>query len=113
MKFSRYLAQFIFFIAISGCNDKNAYIREAAEIPGSCEATNVPYGTPIVKITFVIHENGNITNKFVSQSSGYKVIDDIALKNIDTCKYSLLLMNMKNKTSIVERTYTWSENIIK
>ena len=111
MKIFKYLAQFIFFLAMSGCNDENVHMRHSAEIPVSCESTNVPYGTPIVIIKFTISENGNIENKSISQSSGYKVIDDIALKNIDTCKYSSLSLITKNKTNIFERTYTWSENI--
>jgi TonB family protein len=105
--------QFLFIILLSGCTDETLSNQQAVEIPGSCEVTNVPYGAPVVKIKFTVTENGIIDNKSISQTSGYKNIDDIALKNIDTCKYTPLIINSKPQTSLVERTYTWTQNIAK
>ena len=41
----------------------------------------------------------------------YKNIDDVALKNIDTCKYTPLIINSRPQASLVERTYSWTQNI--
>jgi TonB family protein len=71
----------------------------------------VPYGAPIVKIKFIVSENGAIQNKNISQSSGYKNIDEQVVKSIDTCKYLPLIINSKPQSSWVERTYTWTQNI--
>ena len=109
----KYCCQFLFIILLSGCTDESIHNQQAVEIPGTCEETNVPYGAPIVKIKFTVSENGTIENKSISQTSGYKNIDDVALNNIDTCKYSPLIINSKPQTSLVERTYTWTQNIAK
>ena len=74
----------ISILLLSACNDESGFTNYAIEIPASCEATNIPYGAPIVKIKFTVTENGVIENKSISQTSGYKNIDDVALKNIDT-----------------------------
>ena len=108
----KYIFQ-ILILLLSGCADQEINNLHAVEIPDSCEVTNVPYGAPIVKIKFTVSENGIINNKSVSQSSGYKNIDDVALKNIDTCKYLPLIINSQSQTSLVERTYTWTNNITK
>ena len=105
--------QFSFIILLSGCTDESVSNQQAVEIPGSCQVTNVPYGAPIVKIKFTVSENGSIQNKSISQTSGYKNIDDVALNNIDTCKYAPLIINSKPQTSLMERTYTWTQNIAK
>jgi len=103
----------ILLLILSACNNEFAFSNYAIEVPDSCEATNIPYGAPIVKIKFTVTENGVIDNKIISQTSGYKNIDDVALKNIDTCKYTPLIINSKPQASLVERTYTWTQNIAK
>jgi TonB family protein len=103
----------ILLLILSACNKESEFSNYAIEIPDSCEATNIPYGAPIVKIKFTVTENGVINNKSISQTSGYKNIDDVALKNIDTCKYTPLIVNSKPQASLVERTYTWTQNIAK
>ena len=101
----------ISILLLSACNDESGFTNYAIEIPASCEATNIPYGAPIVKIKFTVTENGVIENKSLSQTSGYKNIDDVALKNIDTCKYTPLIINSRPQASLVERTYSWTQNI--
>ena len=101
----------ISILLLSACNDESGFTNYAIEIPASCEATNIPYGAPIVKIKFTVTENGVIENKSISQTSGYKNIDDVALKNIDTCKYIPLIINSRPQASLVERTYSWAQNI--
>lgn len=107
------VVKLISILLLSACNNESRLTNYAIEIPNSCEATNIPYGAPIVKIKFSVSENGVIDNKSISQTSGFKNIDDVAFKNIDTCKYTPLIINSKPQASLVERTYTWSQNIAK
>ena len=107
------IIKLISILLLSACNNDSKFTNYAIEIPASCEATNIPYGAPIVKIKFTVTENGVIENKSISQTSGYKNIDDVALTNIDTCKYTPLIINSKPQASLMERTYTWTQNIAK
>lgn len=96
---------------LTGCGADNIIISQAVEVPDTCEKTTIPYGAPSVKIKFSVSESGKINNQTVSQTSGYKNIDDAALKNIETCMYLPLIINEKTQLSWVERTYTWTQNI--
>lgn len=109
----KFFIKLISILLLSACNNESRFTNYAIEIPNSCEATNIPYGAPIVKIKFSVSENGIIDNKSISQTSGYKNIDEAALKNIDTCKYTPLIINSKPQASLMERTYTWTQNIAK
>lgn len=102
----------LMFSSLVACKDKKIYIEEAKEIIGTCVTPKVPYGAPIVKVKFTISENGVIKNKYISHTSGYKNIDDLVLEYIETCEYSPEISNGIPQASWMERTYTWSSNLI-
>ena len=101
----------LFFLLVA-CKEKKIYIDEAKEIIGTCLIPKVSYGAPIVKVKFTISENGVIKNKYISHTSGYKNIDDLALEYIETCEYSPEILHGIPQASWMERTYTWSSNLI-
>lgn len=61
-----------------------------------------------VQLRFLITENGSIAAKYISQSSGWKILDDAAFNAFALCKFDPASLDEKPVTSWFGYQYVWS-----
>ncbi|PXX45146.1 TonB family protein [Undibacterium pigrum] len=88
---------------------KNANLRQ-----DSCKKPEYPREALMyelqgrVQFRFLITETGSIAAKYISQSSGWKVLDDAAFNALSLCKFDPASLNDKSVTSWLGYQYVWS-----
>ncbi|MFZ3000966.1 MAG: TonB family protein [Undibacterium umbellatum] len=61
-----------------------------------------------VQLRFLITENGSIAAKYISQSSGWKILDDAAFNALAFCKFDPASLDEKPVTSWFGYQYVWN-----
>ncbi|WP_423013147.1 TonB family protein [Undibacterium sp. Di27W] len=81
--------------------------------PGNCQQPEYPREALIkelqgaTQLRFLVNENGHIIAKYISKSSGWKILDDAVFEKLSTCKFEPASVNDNPVTSWFGYQYTW------